>query len=162
MSSLKFSAVALLAALTLSACGFQPIAKPLQDNGETKIKFKSILVSSENRQLAYRTEQELLKYLSNDARADQTLTLRIDVETNALAIDQDDAITRRNITAIGAYIITRPGTSPLRGIAQSTTAVNTTTDQFSTTISTRDAEARLGRDLGQRIVRILRIDMTKN
>lgn len=158
---------ALLLPLGLAACGFQPIAAVPEGVGEQDVVIADLSVNAEDRRFAYRLRKEILRFAAIDPAAPQSLRLTTTVKVEGLAIQPNDTITRRNITADTRYVLTEPPapgeTEPkqLKGRATAITAVNATSSQFSTNVSEREAMERLAIETAQRVVTFLRLNRPK-
>lgn len=142
--------------LTLGACGFTPIAATPGDDGEIRLSVTAIDVVASQPDLGY----EVRKYLDRRVRvteaASEALRVQVTTETESLSIQQNDTVTRLNITAVGAYALT--GDDPEQaatGEVTAVTAVNATTDFFATRTSTDEATRLLGQEIGRKLVTVL-------
>lgn len=163
--SLRNRVAALLLPLALAACGFSPIAAVPTSVGEQDLVLSDIDVVAADRRFAYRLRKELMRSVEIDPTAPQSLKLTTSIDVVGLAIQQNDTITRRNITAQTDYalvIAAEPGATeppePIRGDTSAITAVNATAAQFSTNVSEREAIERLAVETARRIVTFLRVN----
>lgn len=152
----------IVAHLTI-ACGFKPIAAPTAStNQDALLRLRDIAVSvridSDAERFEYLMRQELRRFVSTDPSAAERLVLFADIDREGLAIEQNDAVTRFNLTATLDYsLLEETGVELLGGTTVSITALNATASQFSTNVSEREALRRIAGDLTNRIVTILRL-----
>lgn len=153
----------LAAAMLLTGCGFEPIAAPTSTTTETaQVRLAAIDVriarSGENGRFEYVLRQELKRSLAIDSTSDDRLAMSIAIDREGLAIQQNDTVTRFNLTATMDYSLADAnGAELLGGKTVSITALNATASQFSTSVAERDAMRRLAADLAARIVTLLRL-----
>ena len=158
-------AMALTGAVALSGCGFEPIAAAPTAFGEKDVVLSSINVTANNARFRYRVRQELLKSVTIDPAAEQSLNVRSRISTAGLAITQADTITRRNITASTGYTLrtasdreNAPEPVTVSGNTSATTAVNTTSSPFSAEVATEEAVERLALETARRVLIVLRVN----
>ena len=161
----RLGVVACLLPAFLAGCGFQPIAASSSSFGEQDIVLAQLEVSSSDPRFAYRLKKEMLRSVAIDPSASHAFSLNTRIERAGLAIEQNDTITRENVTARTAYALAsreqRAGqdrASAVTGSTTVTTAVNKTSSQFSTTVSDREAVERLAKETAQRMLTFLRVN----
>ncbi|MEL6980394.1 MAG: hypothetical protein AAGM38_17195 [Pseudomonadota bacterium] len=170
MSSRNIIAAALLP-IMLSGCGFEPIAATKTGAvGEQDLSLSQLSIDSDDERFSYRVRQELLRSISIDPEADQTLRVSSKIDREGLAIEQDDAVTRLNLIARTEYALREAAPEPdadgvvseapppLLGSTRVVTAVNTTASQFAATVSRREAVERLASETALRIITFLRVN----
>ena len=149
MSSFSRRAI-LLAPLALAACGFRPIYG--RGSAAEAIHGK-IAIGDVNSRLTFEFYEQLENRLG---RADQPL-FQLDIDLNigsqGLAITQDNAITRYNLTGIASFTLTRisNGTVVLQDKLRAFTAYSATASAYATFVSERDARRRLAISLADQI-----------
>jgi LPS-assembly lipoprotein len=148
--------IALIGFIAISGCGFAPLASAPTSKTEADLRVASLAISTSSQQFAF----DLRKYLSQrvmiDANARDSIQISIAITGSNLAVQQNDTITRRNLTAKAQYKLTDSVTdNAFSGDISSTTAINTTTDFFATRASERAAQQLLAKDVGRKVVTIL-------
>lgn len=146
------------AAGALSACGFRPA---LRDDGVlTQLRGSTRFLVPRGR-LGFALRDGLAQRLgrSGDDPA-WTLTADLSLEQSGLAITQDSSITRFVVRGESRWRLEGPeGVPPLEGVANSMTAYSATGSLYATRAAQRDAEARVARDLGDRITAAVTADL---
>lgn len=160
----QWLAVILLPA-SVAACGFQPIAAVPTSFGERDLTLSALDVSSNDKRFAYRLRKEMLRSIEIDPAAPQRLTISGTIQRSGLAIEQNDTITRQNVTADSVYTLsTEPpqgvqkDPTVFRGETSAVTAINTTASQFSTSVTDREAVERLSIETSRRMITFLRVN----
>lgn len=154
--ALASSVLAVVALLSVGGCGFQPIASTQNDN-ET-LRVRGIKIDDAPRRFAYDLDQALNRLLIEDPNADYELLIEVGIKSEGLAIEQDDAVTRINLTATAHYSLKKSdGVAGATGRVISVTALNATSSQYATEVNRRDALERLANDLANRITSAMRI-----
>lgn len=151
----------LLSLAALGGCGFRPLYGGGSGSGPGAL-FGSVRVEAAKRgELPFRLREALIKNL-RPARADAPLTLEVaaQVTRDGLLIEDDDEITRYNLTLVVKYRIYRgnsDGTVPplFAGEARSIAAFNATASQYATLVSEREVQARAAEDIADKIVKRL-------
>ena len=108
----------------------------------------------------YYLNESLRGRLGRPQAEDFRLEVKTRLESDDLAIAQDNAVTRISLTAIADWALypaketnpVRPG-PVIEGRAVSQSGYNSTTSLFATRAAKLDIERRLARDLGERIAR---------
>ena len=157
---------ALLLPAALAGCGFQPIAASSSTFGEQDLVLAQLDVNSSDSRFAYRLKKEMLRSIAIDPSATQSLSLSATISRAGLAIEQNDTITRRNVTATTSYALASKKDQSVGGSSVSaktgsttvTTAVNTSTSQYSASVSDREAVERLAKETAIRMVTFLRVN----
>lgn len=142
-----------LAALTASSCGFRPLYGP---EGAQDL-FGAVKVDAPSEELGFRLREALVKRLG-PARPDASLTLILTaaVDRNGLAIEQDDSITRYNLTLTVAYrLVSDSGRGATGGSVETVAAYNAVASQYQTLTADREVLARAAEDAADRIIREL-------
>ncbi len=159
MSSFSRFAKAALTALALGAtagCGFTPLAAIENPDGARRLAISDLAISAGSPDVAYELRKYLDRRVSVRASAPERLRITVKLESENLAVRQDDTVTRINLTATATYqIVDASGDVQKTGAIVSTTAINSTTDFFATRTSRREAEALLAQDIGRRLIAIL-------
>ena len=141
----------LVAAVALSACGFQPAYGP--NSPATRLQ-ASIALDPPTEKNGFDLVERLEQRLGHaDAPAYQ-LTYAIDTQTNAVGFTQTYAITRYNINGSVRYVLRdlASGAELTSGTVDSFTSHSASGTTVSTLIAERDAKARLMRLLADQIV----------
>ena len=157
-----------LAAGALFGCGFQPIATPstvgISSIGvqDARLPLRAVGVSvdidSDAKRFEYLLRQALDRSIATGVSVDDGLDITVVIEREGLAIEQNDSVTRYNLTATADYELqSASGDVVLDKKTVSITAVNATASQFSTAVSQRDALRRIANDLANRIIVQLRL-----
>lgn len=186
------SSFALAATLVLAGCGFEPIAAPngagLVTTADQVIAFGRVSIGfrggrADTERFAYRLRRALDAEARLDSPGQPDLRVLVTLGRRNLAISSDDDITRRNFNARATFEFTDPAASAdeetdaaltaeekleailLSGSVESTSAVNTTSDLFSTEVAEREALDRLAEDLARQIItraRLLNANVARN
>ncbi|MEM1343844.1 MAG: hypothetical protein AAGI34_04590 [Pseudomonadota bacterium] len=140
-----------LLALPLAGC-FRPM---LAENAEASRLRGLIALPAANTRTRYYLGESLAARLGRPARAELRLEVDLALSEQGLAITPDSAITRRTVIAIAPWRLVRAGLdAPVLAAAERAEAgYNETADLFATRAAKRDVEARLAREIGERIAR---------
>ncbi|MCF6273482.1 MAG: LPS assembly lipoprotein LptE [Rhodobacteraceae bacterium] len=140
----------LLAPLALAACGFTPIYG--RGSAAEALRGK-IAFSAVNSRLTFEFNEELENRLGLTQTPLFQLDVTLSVTSKGLAIAQDNAITRYNLTGIAAFTLTRiaDGEAVLQDRLRAFTAYSATANAYATFISERDANRRLAVSLADQI-----------
>lgn len=153
--------LAVLAALALAACGFQPLYV------QQGISEPTVAAELQQIEVAVIAEREgqllrtfLIERLTPGGRpADPTyrLTIQLRIETQSLSIQADDTATRANLDTVASYTLFIAGDPDaiLTDQTNVTTSYNILSDQFATITAERDARERAMRQLAESIRRDL-------
>lgn len=156
MSSFK-AVLAGLLALTLSACGFQPIAAPVIEGAGSDLRLRSLVVRVDDDRFAYTLRQELLEAIVIDPNAEFDLVLETTIRRSGLAVTDDDEITRYNLNATTVFALSElTDDETTRGRLQTTTSLNATASIISTEVLERESRNLLARDTARRMINWLR------
>lgn len=140
----------LLAPLALAACGFRPIYG--RGSAAEALNGKIALGPVDDR-LSFEFFEQLENRLGRAEAPVFQLDATLDVESKGLAITQDNAITRYNLTGIVSFSLTRikNGEVVLQDKLRAFTAYSATANAYATFISERDAKRRLAVSLADQI-----------
>lgn len=141
----------LLAPLALAACGFRPIyGRGTAAEG----LLGRIQLGPVDDRLSFEFHEHLENRLGRAQDPLYRLEVQIDIDSEGLAITQDNAITRYNLTAEAAFSLIRlsDGKVMLADILRSFTAYSATASAYATHIAERDANRRLAVSLADQIV----------
>lgn len=149
MSSFSRRAI-LLAPLALAACGFRPIYG--RGSAAEALHGKIALGPVDDR-LSFEFHEQLENRLGRAVAPVFQLEVTLDVQSKGLAITQDNAITRYNLTGIANVTLTRIETDELvlQDRLRAFTAYSATANAYATFISERDAKRRLAVALADQI-----------
>ena len=140
----------LLAPLALAACGFRPIYG--RGSAAEALHGKISLGTVDDR-LSFAFYEQLENRLGRAEAPVFQLDVTLTVETKGLAITQDNAITRYNLTGIASFSLTDIGHNKvvLHDKLRAFTAYSATANAYATFISERDAKRRLAVSLADQI-----------
>ena len=148
---------ALLSLAALGGCGFRPLYGGGTGSGPGTLLGKVRIIAGRG-ELPFRLREALIENLRPaPAGAPLTLTVEARVTRDGLLIEDDDQITRFNLTLDADYVLRRAGnatplyTSEARTIA----AFNATASQYATLVSEREVQARAAEDIADKISRRL-------
>ncbi|MEM6621149.1 MAG: LPS assembly lipoprotein LptE [Pseudomonadota bacterium] len=142
-----------MAVLPLAGC-FKPMLA--EDSAASGLRGQIALP-----EIVDRFDYHLVQSLESRLGRPDATAYRLDVQTSiseqALAVTQDNSVTRVTLTATAEWALYRDGdTSPvLTGRANTQSGYNATGSLYATRQTRRDIERRLARDLGERISRIV-------
>lgn len=164
-NALKGAVAAALLPAMLAGCGFEPIAASTSAIGEKDLVLAQVNVQSSDSRFAYRLKKEILRSVAIDSNATQAFTVSTAITRAGLAIEQNDTVTRRNVTADTSYALASTDrvagehqASVISGDTSVTTAVNTTASQYSASVSEREAIERLAKETARRLLTFLRVN----
>lgn len=150
----------LLSLAALGGCGFRPLYGGGTSGGPGAL-LGSVRVEAGRGQLPFRLRESLIENL-RPARSDAPLVLAVDVKItrDGLLIEDDDDITRYNLTLTVTYTLRRIGANPsaeplASGEARSIAAFNATASQYATLVSEREVQARAAKDVADKIAKRL-------
>jgi len=140
----------LLAPLALAACGFTPIYG--RGSAAEKIRGK-ILFGEVDSRLSFEFYEQLENRLGRTETALFQLDVTLSVTSEGLAITQDNAITRYNLTGAASFTLTRIADNSvvLRDNLRAFTAYSATASAYATHVSERDSNRRLAISLADQI-----------
>lgn len=149
MSSFSRRAI-LLAPLALAACGFRPIYG--RGSAAEALNGKIALGPVDDR-LSFEFYEQLENRLGRAEAAIFQLDVTFTVDSEGLAITQDNAITRYNLTGIASFTLTHIERDKmvLQDKLRAFTAYSATANAYATFISERDAKRRLAVSLADQI-----------
>ena len=149
MSSFSRRAI-LLAPFALAACGFTPIYG--RGSAAEAIKGKIALGTVSDR-LSFEFYEQLENRLGRAEAPLFQLDVSLEVSSKGLAITQDNAVTRYNLTGEANFSLTRiaSGAVVLEDKLRAFTAYSATATAYATFISERDANRRLAVSLADQI-----------
>jgi len=146
-----------LSVLALGGCGFRPLYGGGTTGGPGQMLGK-VRIETGRGELPFRLREALIENLRpSTAAAPLVLTVEADVTRDGLLIEDDDQITRYNLTLDVDYTLRRAGApAPLHtGEARSIAAYNATASQYATLVSEREVQARAAEDVAEKITRRL-------
>lgn len=137
-----------------AGCGFQPM---LSD--EMSSSLKSIAIEEIEGLMGFEMRRALEDRLGLAKEPRYRLRVTSDVVSEGLAITQDNATTRYNLTGKAYFTVTATGAANpvLTETVQAFTAYSAIAAPYATRVAERDANARLARALADQIVNRLAI-----
>ncbi len=140
----------LLAPLALAACGFTPIYG--RGSAAEALNGKILLGDVDDR-LTFEFYEQLENRLGRANAPLFQLDVTLSIASKGLAIAQDNAITRYNLTGEARFALTRlaDDTKVLEDRIRAFTAYSATASAYATQVSKRDAERRLAISLADQI-----------
>lgn len=147
----------LVSLFALGGCGFRPLYGGGTTGGAGQMLGK-VRIATGRGELPFRLREALIENLRPaPAGAPLILTVEANVTRDGLLIEDDDQITRYNLTLDVDYVLKRPGNpAPLyTGQARSIAAYNATASQYATLVSEREVQARAADDVADKITRRL-------
>lgn len=158
MSSSKLNRRSTLIGLAaLGGCGFRPLYGGGTGSGPGTL-LGNVRIIAGRGELSFRLREALIENLRpTSGSAPLTLTVDPKVTRDGLLIEEDDEITRYNLTLDVTYLLRRAGdTSVLfQDKARTIAAFNATASQFATLVSEREVQARAVEDIADKISRRL-------
>ena len=147
----------LLSLASLGGCGFRPLYGGGTGSGPGTLLGKVRIVADKG-ELPFRLREALIENLRPaSTNAPLALTVEAKVTRDGLLIEDDDDITRFNLTLNVEYTLRRVGQPSVlhRNSARSIAAFNATASQFATLASEREVQARAAEDVAEKITRRL-------
>ena len=147
-----------LGALALPACGFRPLYGGGTEAGPGRL-LGQVRIEEDRGELSFRLRESLIaKFRPAAPSAPLILNIEPRVARDGLLIEDDDEITRYNLTLSVAYALRRvgaPTTDPAlaSGEARTVAAFNATASQYATLVSEREVRARAADDVADKIAR---------
>lgn len=140
----------LLGPMVLAACGFRPIYG--RGSAAEAIKGKIALGTVSDR-LSFEFYEQLENRLGSVEAPLFKLDVNLTVSSEGLAITQDNAVTRYNLTGEASFFLTRidDGAVVLQDTLRAFTAYSATASAYATFVSERDANRRLAVRLADQI-----------
>lgn len=151
-------ALSALSLLGVAGCGFVPVAAVPDQSGDLKLAVSTLQINGASSAFEYDLRKQLRPFVVIDPSAPDTLSLDISIESEGLAIEVDDTISRQRLIAQADFKLADkdPETEDdFSGSISSSTSVNATTDFFATLASRREAERSLAVDVGSQVVSVL-------
>ena len=150
-SSERRLVLAFMGSAALAGC-FRPMLR--EDSAARGLRNRIALPEVDGR-FGYFLHQSLQDRLGKPVAPEFRLEISTKIETQGLAVAEDDAITRLALVATGRWLLWRAGEQEpvLEGSALAQSGYSATGSLFATRIARRDVEERLARDLGERIAR---------
>lgn len=135
MSFNRRTLLTLVAALPLAGCGFSPV---YGTDGATRTLRGRIAYRAPNTPEGFRLRTRLEDRLGRVEQGDYLLTVQMDIEEVAVAINSAEDINRFNLPGKATWTLTEPGNGTVlaSGVAQTFTAYSA----FGTTVATREAQ----------------------
>lgn len=135
LSSDRRHILALFATLPVAACGFAPVYGTNGANGSLRGRVAYRAPATPE---GFRLRARLEDRLGRTERGDYLLSVRLDIDEDAVVISSASDINRFNLPGKATWTLTEPGndTSLAQGTAQTFTAYSA----FGTTVATREAQ----------------------
>ena len=142
--------------LALAACGFQPLYGEREHGAETLAALADVRIAPIADRLGQVVRNHLLDSLTprgTPAAARYRLTVTLRRAKEGLAFQQDESVTRFDITVTAEYELAEiaSGDTVAKGTARSIASYNVVRSDFANTAAERDAERRLARELSEEI-----------
>ena len=149
---------ALLALLTLSACGFQPVHSSAGLGASNGVS--SIVIPQIEGRSGHTLRKALLRELAPGLTGVDTgtLTIQLDQSLRRLAIRPDEAAARTDITVRGEYVLDT-GTEAITGSATAESSFNVPVSAFGDIAAQTSASDRAVTQLAQRIADDIRLKL---
>lgn len=147
----------LLSLASLGGCGFRPLYGGGTGGGPGSLLGKVRIIAGRG-ELPFRLREALIKNMRPaPANAPLTLTVNAKVTRDGLLIEDDDEITRFNLTLDVDYTLRKAGqpAALYSNDARSIAAFNATDSQYATLVSEREVQARAADDVADKIARRL-------
>jgi len=140
----------LLAPLALAACGFTPI---YGRGSAAEALHGKIALGQVSSRLTFEFYEQLENRLGRAQTPLFQLEVSLDVTSQGLAITQDNAITRYNLSSEARFTLTRIADNKvvLQDSLRAFTAYSATASAYATQVSERDANRRLAVSLADQI-----------
>lgn len=157
--------------LGLMGCGFTPLYSEHKNQPIIASELTSVEVLPISDRLGREVRNGLLKGLNPSAKSAPVrfrLGIRLYQSSTALAIEQDDFVTRQNYLVTADFTLTdiETGKVVIRGRSQSTAGINVVDSQYSNMAATRDVERRtayqVSQDITLRLAAFFKREATKN
>jgi LPS-assembly lipoprotein len=141
----------LLGALGVAACGFSPVYGP--ERAASRLEGQISIEPIPGR-IGFELRERLkLRFGAAEPDPLYRLQISVDVESTGLAITQDNAITRYNLTGTARYTLDRRADEKrlLEEEGRAYAAYSATTSPYATRIAEKDANVRLVQSLADQI-----------
>lgn len=137
-------------AATLAACGFKPALR--EDGGARSVNGATAMIVPDGR-LGFELRTSLENRMGRVSGGPvYTLTADLTMTQTGLVITQDSDTTRYVVRGRSIWSLDGPeGFKPLAGAVEAMSAYSATGSVYATRAARRDAEARVARELGERI-----------
>lgn len=134
----------------LAGCGFAPI---YAGGTPARALTGTIALGEVSDRMGFEMREQLELRLGEAQAPKYRLDVRIEVESEGLAITPDAAITRFNLSAIATYSLAPIGGGPafLTASVRSFTAYSATASAYATRVAERDAHRRLAVSMADQI-----------
>ncbi len=157
----RSAALALIAALGLSACGFRPLygTSSIPEGAETafgSIRIAPVSATNDSDRIGYLVSDALDRALHTPGHNETPryeLKLALADERRGLSIQDDTSTTRYNYRLTADWTLIPVGsTTPIAtGRAETTSSYNVVDSQYATQIARKDAEDRAAREIAEQI-----------
>lgn len=165
------AALALIAALALSACGFRPLygEASIPEGAEAAfgaVRIAPVSPTNDSDRIGYLVSDALDRALHtpghNEAPA-HDLKVRLSDERRGLSIQDDSSTTRYNyrLTAEWTLTLANSEAAIATGRAETTASYNVVDSQYATLVARKDAEERAAREIAEQIKLRLAIALMK-
>ena len=151
-----FRGAAAALALAPVACGFQPLYGEREHGLETLAALAAVRIAPIPDRIGQVVRNHLLDRLTPrgaPAAARYRLTVTLRKAKEGLAFQQDESVTRFDVTLTAAYELSdiASGDTLAKGSARSIASYNVVRSDFANTAAERDAELRLAREVSEEI-----------
>lgn len=154
-------ALSLMAALTLSACGFRPLygTASIPEGAETAfgaIQIAPVAATNDSDRIGYLVSDALDRALhtpGHNETARYELKVALADERRGLSIQDDSSTTRYNYRLTADWTLAPAGSNAAlaSGRAETTASYNVVDSQYATQIARKDAEDRAAREIAEQI-----------
>ncbi len=155
------AALAVVAALTVSACGFRPLygTSSIPEGAESAfgaIRIAPVPPTNDSDRIGYLVSDALdhaLHTPGHNEAARYELKLALADERRGLSIQDDSSTTRYNYRLTADWTLVPVGSSAAlaSGRAETTSSYNVVDSQYATQIARKDAEERAAREIAEQI-----------
>jgi LPS-assembly lipoprotein len=150
-------AILIAAALSLSACGFEPLYatnEAASSSGLKSVMLKGVKASDAARPIVERAMERRTMREAEATKAEYDLVIDVREQAQPLAVQIDDAVTRYNYRLLADYVLTpRDGGKAITGKAEAVASFNVVASQYSTLYAEESAREKAARVLAERIER---------
>lgn len=163
--------LAMLAGLTLSACGFRPLygTSSIPEGAESafaSIRVEPVASTNDSDRIGYLVGDALDRTLHTPGHHETTVyALRVALtdERRGLAVQDDASITRYNYRLTAEWTLTAIGADKpaAAGRAETTASYNVVDSQYATLVARKDAEDRAAREIAEQIKLRLAVSLMK-
>lgn len=155
------AAVAIVALLALTACGFRPLygTSSIPEgaaNAFAAVRIEPIRPTNDSDRIGYLVSNALDEALHKpglEAEARHVLKVSLADERRGLAIQDDASITRYNYRLSADWLLAAIGadTALATGHAETTASYNVVDSEYATLVARKDAEERAAREIAEQI-----------